>query len=230
MGSDESLGGVARRWFRAKTTELLTGNRNKRDSAAAESQNAQREAADRVSSEVLMTAFPGLRRAQERQEERKRESAARERAEILALPRARVDLTLSGGVSGSWSGELPIRVEKDDPEDGTALAVELAVLEDEAPTIAGQPWRGLRFVVPDYHGPADYDLVALGRAAEAAGNEFDYQEWEFALGNWDEPFFWTPDVGEGAITVGADERAFTVRLAMQSPGDRVTLDGRFHLI
>jgi len=227
MGSDESLGNVARRWFRAKTTELLTENRNKRDSAAAESHNAQQEAADRLSSEALMTAFPGLRRAQERHEERQRESAARERAEILALPRARIELTLSGELSGSWSGELPTRVEKDDPEDGTSLSVELAVVEDEAPTVAGRPLLGLRFAVPDYHGPDDYDLVGLSRVAD---NEFDYQEWEFALGNWDEPFFWTPDVGEGVIAVGPDERAFTIRLAMQSPGERVVLAGSFQLM
>jgi hypothetical protein len=232
-GELDGLGKLAGRWLKAKKTELLTGNRREREYAEAESSNAQREMGEQISGEILMTAFPGLRRMKEQQEERKAAREADERAKVLALPRARVSLAVRGEVDGSFSGELPVRVEIDeDDEDGRAaagLAVELVVVPDLAPSLGGTALLGLRFRVPGFHGPGEYDLSAIGRAREAAGDELDYTDFDLALGNWDETYVWTPDVGPGAITVGAGAQSFTVRMAMMSAGGELTLDADIQL-
>lgn len=228
-GELDGLGKLAGRWLKAKKTELLTGNRREREYAEAESSNAQREMGDKISGEILMTAFPGLRRMKEQQEARQAEREADERAGVLALPRARVALTVRGEVGGSWSGELPIRIDLDEDDEPAELGVELVVLEDQAPSVGGTALLGLRFCVPGFHGPGEYDLSAIARAREAAGDQLDYSDFDLALGNRDETYVWTPDVGPGTITVGAGVQSFTVRMAMMSPGGELSLDADIQL-
>jgi hypothetical protein len=207
---DSGLAGLARNWLRAKKTELLTTNNRTRADARANEQAAQDQVVERSVTAAAMTAFPGLRRMQERQEAAAAEREARARDEVLGLPLANVTIHTRGVVTESGSGPLPTRVTRDQD-----LLVEVLVLDDLAPQLGSTPFYGCGLRIPNYQGPGTYDLVTIARHAEATGNEFEYFDWHIDVGSRDEAFYWTPDVGPGVIEVAPGERSINAQLMTQ---------------
>jgi len=221
MPEENSLGGLAKRWWKAKKTELLTGNQREREYAEAQAGNAQRDLGDKVVSDLTFAAVPSLRRWKDNQDAAAARRDADARAEILALPQFQLQLQVSGVVSGSTSGPVHVRVEppETDLDEGEQpeLRVAIEVPEDGegAPLVGGQPLLRLCFAIEGYHGPGSYDL--------GAQDDPDPLDYECDLGNRDEGYFWSPEIGPGQVTVGADERSFDVRLTMSGAAGEITL-------
>jgi hypothetical protein len=235
---NEGLGGIARRWVKKSLEELTTTDNRTRDRAGAEQEAAEREFKDAAAGEALMTAIPGLRDLRDRQEasaaaaESRRE--AEHDAEIAARPFAGVGLQVAGAVEGSWSGQLPARVERVpastpdadelewNPFAGEAsLRVDLTPPDHDVPLVGGQPLRTWTLVVPGYRGPGTYDLQAIAREREGTGGELDPYDHCLVLGHEDDPFHWYAEV-PGSVDVADDERALVVRLTMGSAGGELT--------
>ncbi|WAX58810.1 hypothetical protein M6B22_08600 [Jatrophihabitans cynanchi] len=236
MPEENSLGGLAKRWWKAKKTELLTGNQREREYAEAQAGNAQRDLGDKVASDLTFAAVPSLRRWKDNQDAAAARREADARAEILALPLFQLQLQVSGAVTGSASGPVHVRVEppetdldetdldeadldEADLDEGEQpeLRVAIEVPEDGegAPLVGGQPLLRLCFAIEGYHGPGSYDL--------GAQDDPDPLDYECDLGNRDEGYFWSPEIGPGQVTVGADERSFDVRLTMSGAAGEITL-------
>jgi hypothetical protein len=214
------LGNLAKRWWKAKKTELLAGNKRDHDNAETEAGNAQRDLSDAAINEAARSMFPGLARHQDRQAAAAAQRVADERAAVLALPRSQVSMTVSGAVSGSWTGEMPIRVVRDPQE--RSLTVELTTPDDLAPLLAGQPLYGLLLLVPGYSGAGHYELGA-------GGDDFDPLDYQLLLGYREEPFYWTPDFGPALIDVAAGEKRLTVQMATQGAAGDLRLDATMTL-
>lgn len=221
MTDHDGLGSIARRWLRAKTTELLTTDNRTRADARAELEAAERAERDKAVEKVVLTAFPGIQRMQQRQELAQVQRRTDERNRVLALPHANVQLRVqwadaaaaTKGAAG-WSGELPARGSL---EDGMRH-VELLTGEGQEPALDnGDLLRGVSFAVPGFHGDGRYDLLAAARTAEAAGEEFDPFLWCLAAGNDDESLYWVPSTGAAAtVDVAVDGSAFTLWARMTS--------------
>lgn len=224
MPEENSLGGLAKRWWKAKKTELLTGNQREREYAEAQAGNAQRDLGDKVVSDLTFAAVPSLRRWKENQDAAAAQREADERAEILALPQFQLQLQVSGAVSGSASGPVHLRVEppETDLDEGEQpelrVAVEVPDDGEGALLVGGEPLLRLCFAVAGYRGPGSYDLSAL--------DEPDPLDYACDLGNRDEGYFWSPEIGPGQIIVGPDERSFDVQLTMSGAAGELSLTAR----
>lgn len=221
------LGGMARRWLRAKKTELLTGNRREREQAEREAYDAQRAIGDAVAGETARSLFPALRRAEERRAQATAEADEQRRAEVAALPRVRARVTVHGaGIDGAWEGEVPVRAELDegDPEP-PSLLVELVPLDDVPLPLGGHQFLGVRLRVPGFHGPGGYDLSAILAEHEAAGFGYEAYDWELAIDQRDETYCWQPDLGAAHVEVRG-QLDLGAELHMQSPSGAavVTVD------
>ncbi len=207
------FGNLARTWLRAKKTELLTANRHQRHAAEAQSHRAEKQMVDKGVEQAVLSAFPQLRRLQQRQQEAADERQQRARAEILALPRALVTVTASGRQGDSGVVELPIRIDR-----RSGLSLEVLALDDAVPRLNRQPFYGCQLLVPDYAGPGSYDIADIARRREAAGEPYDYVDWSVAIGSRDEAYYWTPEIGPAVIEVGPHEQSIRARLSMQGAG------------
>jgi len=224
MPEENSLGGLAKRWWKAKKTELLTGNQREREYAEAQAGNAQRDLGDKMVSDLTFAAVPSLRRWKDNQDAAAAQRDADARAEILALPQFQLQLQVSGVVSGSASGPVHVRVEppETDLDEGEQpelrVAIEVPDDGEGAPLVGGQPLLRLCFAIEGYHGPGSYDL--------GAQDDPDPLDYECDLGNRDEGYYWSPETGPGQITVGPDERSFDVQLTMSGAAGEITLTAR----
>ena len=236
MAADKGFGGMAKKWLQAQTKELLAKDRHEREAASVAGNHAEREMKDKATEEALLTAIPGLRdlkgKAEAHEAAREAEREQRRLDEMAARPLAGVGLSLtdtSGGARGSWSGQLPAKVhlqpehtyddEGNETQTGESLVVELDAHDHDVPLVGGTPLYGWRFLIPGYSGPGSYDLSAICRAREEAGYGYDYTEFCVGLGGWDEPLYWTPDVGQGTVDVAADGKSLVVRMRVEGAGD-----------
>lgn len=205
----EGIGDLAKRWWKAKKTELLTGNVRKREYADAEAGNLQREMGDRAMNQAARTAVPAFARFQDRQAAAAAEQDARERDAILARPRVATTLTVAGPWgNGSWQGELPAQVERErDEETGeVTLRVTLETVDDLAPVLLGQPLYALRLELRPYTGPGRYDPATQGDDPMAYTFEYAYRE---------EAFYYVVDAGPGMVEISAGEQQLDLGLPMQ---------------
>lgn len=212
--NNPDLGGLARTWLRAKKTELLTADRHQRHAAASQSSRVERQIVNKGVEEAVLTAFPQLRRLQQRQHASAIEREQRSRDAVLALPRARVTVDGRGRAGDHGVVELPTRIERH----GDDLRIEVIALPDAAPRLNRLPFHGCQLLVPEYRGPGSYDVAATARRREAQGDPYDYLDWSVALGSLDEAYYWTPDIGPAVIEVAPDERSVRARLSMQGAG------------
>ncbi len=219
------FGNIARQWLRAKKTELLTGNRRRREAAELETSDAEQQATDLVVGQAMLSAFPQLRRMQQRQQAVADDREQRERAEVLALPRARLAVQAVGDQADSGVVDLPIRIERDDD-----FRLEVITLDDAVPYLGRQPFYGCQLRIPDYAGPGSYDLAQMARRAEAAGDPYDYVDWFFALGSLDEGYFWTPETGPALVEIAPDERSIRARMSMQGAGGDLDVSLEIHVL
>ena len=207
----EGLGDLAKRWIRAKRTELLTGNKRERENADAAADDAQRQMSDRAMHQAVRAAVPGLARWEDDQAARAAAADEQERAEILARPRAAVSLSVAGPWgSGTWQGELPARAERerDDDTGEVTLRVELETLDELAPQVAGRPLYALRLELRPYTGPGRYDPAA-------GGEDLDPFAYTLEYAYRDEAFYYTPDAGPGTVEITAGEQQLDLDLPMQ---------------
>lgn len=169
-GEKKGFGAIAKRWLEAKKTELLTTNNRQRENARYEEEQSEKAMREKVGEEAVLGLFPGLRKFQDNQEKARADAEARRIDEQRALPIALVSLTFSGEVNGSWSGECHV-----EPGAGDGVAsIGLVVIPGEWPIVGGAPFGGWNFLIPGFDGPRTYDLVAIGEALEASGNDLDY--------------------------------------------------------
>lgn len=231
MGN-EGLGGLAKRWLTSKVKELTTTDRHVRDAAEYEAQEANRQLRNEAAGEALMTAIPGLRRLRDRQAEM---AAAAERAgerevadELSARPWARLRLSVTGAVTGDWSGPIPaavVVVEPDwsvggDPYGAEAtLVVDLRLAGEADAHIGGEPFSGWSFEVPGFTGVGAYDLAASGMARRQFDCEPDYLDWELSLGGDGGAFYFQPDAGASRVEVAtATDGTMALTVAMSLVG------------
>jgi hypothetical protein len=237
----KGFGGMAKKWLKAQTDELLTADRGKRESAAYDSDNIEREAKDHAMKEAILTAVPGLRKMTERADANKAQAAADRDAtriaELAARPHAAVDIAVTGELVDSWSGELPAMVELDDAGD---LRVDLTPLDEQAPALSGVAFRGWRFVIPRWTGAGTYDLAAIWRqleddASKVTGDDYvsmpDPMDWSFDLDETVyETFYWHVDAGASTIVAsGENGRRLKLELAMDSAGGSIVVAAEVNL-
>jgi hypothetical protein len=228
----QSLGGLAKRWLKTQLRFHGDPQRGVRD--REEAHQLEQQMREKVSDDVSRTVFDAVMPAswkqklediERRTEEGKAERARQARADLEGRERAAVRMVISGDVSGSFEGALPVSVDRPE-EAGQALTVELEPLDPIV--LGGRSFLYFNFAIPDYHGPGLYDLSAMAQGDR--GDEIDYSLFTLALDQDDEPFYWTPDYGPGTIDVGADARTLRVKLAMEDPGSaRVTVDAAVEL-
>jgi hypothetical protein len=216
----EKFQDLAKRWLTAKRTELLTGNRRENEDAEADSAGAERAMGDELANQTVRAVVPGLADWQDDQAARQAAAVERERAEILALPRAAVDISVIGPWgTASWQGEFPTHAERERDEDTgeVTLRVALETPDDLAPQLAGQPFYALRVELRPYHGPDRYNPAKLLP-------EIDPMDYTVEYGYRDEGFFWTPELGPGIVEITEGEEQLDLGLPMQgAAGDlRVT--------
>jgi hypothetical protein len=233
--ADEGLGGLARRWLKARTEELVTTDRHARENADAVADQAERQARDEMVEQAVYTALPGLKRMKEQSEQAARDREAtrfqERQAELAARPLATVRMAIGGAATDRWQGQLPALVEVlppapvgQDDEDGyadpdpyaaePALHVELAPPAGAEPMIAGAPLRELAFFVPGYAGDGTYDLVASAMARREANAEPDYLDWHLEFVDDDEGFYFYPDAGPSSVSVTDGGRRIDVAIRL----------------
>jgi hypothetical protein len=229
---EESLGGLAKRWL--KTQLRFHGDPHRAVRDREEGRALEQQMREKVSDDVSRTVFDAVMPAswkqklediERRTEEGKTERARQARAELEGRERAAIRLVISGDVSGSFEGALPVTVDRPE-EAGQALAVRLEPLDPIV--LGGRSLLYFTFAIPDYHGPGLYDLSAIAHGDK--GDEIDYSLFMLALDQDDEPFYWSPDYGPGTIDVGADARTLRVKLAMEDAGSaRIMVDAAVEL-
>ena len=153
---DETLSGLAKRWL--KTQLRFHGDPHKavgdRREAEALECRIEDKARDDLGSAVVGALMPEswkrkLEGINQLQAEERVASERRRRERHAALPRATVDLAISGDVQGEYSGALPAEIQEP-IEPGDALTVVLEPLDELI--IGTQSFNGFQFAVPGYTG------------------------------------------------------------------------------
>ncbi len=242
MAGDKGFGGMAKKWLKAQTDELLAGDREERARANNEAERIEREAKEKATEEAVISAVPGLRDFTDRMEAQKRQDAAnreaKRAAELASRPLAGVGLAVTGDLVGSWAGQLPALVGLDD---AGHLWVDLTPLDGQNPMVSGLAFRRWHFVIPRWTGAGTYDLVAILRqleeeASQATGEDDDVwlpdsTEWSFDLDETVyDTFYWHPDAGASTIEAGGEDgRQLKLHLAMDSSGGSIVVVAEVNL-
>lgn len=244
--AQEGLGGLAKKWLKAKAQELTTADRQKRDAAEHEADETGRELKNESIGEAVMTAVPGLRKLRDRQQAgaaAAEEALAQERRdELAARPVAHLHLQASGAITDAWEGDVPALLEVVAPEpeatddegaepyidpdpyaDRPRLTVDLGPLVEASAVPGKVPMHGWWFEVAGFAGAGTYDLAAIGMARRAADAEPEYIEWELAFGEDDRRFYFQPDIGPSSVTVSADLRRLDVSMSMTGEWGELTV-------
>lgn len=223
----ESFGGLAKRWLKNQLAvhgDPRRSYRERQESDAIEGR-AKEKAQEDLGRALFDTLAPaglkekiaGLERMKQEEAQRRDE---RRRAEHEARPRADVQLSLTGHVSGQLTEAMPV-VLNHPQEAGEALALELSPLDTAS--IGGRPFQAFSFAIPGYAGAGQYDLSAIAHANDMA--DWDPFWFQLVLDSGDETFYWVPDYGRAVITVEPDERTIRIRMPMENAGsERVEID------
>src|SRR5262245_4885530 len=104
--ANDGLGGLARRWLKAKTEELVTTDRRKRENADYAADEAEREAKDAAVEQAVYTALPGLETWKDQNEQAARdrdaEREAKRQAEIAERPLGDIRMAVGGAATDRW--------------------------------------------------------------------------------------------------------------------------------
>ena len=155
------------------------------------------------------------------------------REEVASLPLATVQLSVTGHVTGQWSGELhwaqnDISPDDDpDPTDPYAdkplVWFELFSEHTARPDLGGLLLRHWSFQIPGYHGDGTYDLTAINREREAAGSAPEYLAWAMDFANTDDSsFYFSVDAGQSTVTVSEGGKKLSAVVAMSGALGRLT--------
>ena len=145
-------------------------------------------------------------------------------AEIASLPVATVQLSVTGHVTGQWSGQLhwarnDISPNDPDPTDPYAdkplVWFELFSERTARPDLGGLALTHWSFQLPGFHGDGTYDLTAINREREAAGAALEYLEWAMDFADSDDSsFYFYVDAGQSTITVSQGGKKLAGTIAM----------------
>ncbi|MDZ5622723.1 hypothetical protein SFC88_17915 [Nocardioides sp. HM23] len=230
---DMGLGDLAKQWAKSKATEMLSSDSQKAASASADADATEREAKDQAGEQLVRTAFPGLAKWKDKQEESQRQAEEdrlqRLRDEIAALPVAQVQMRVTGWAEDAWFGPMHLRWEVvtpdgPDPEytdpDPYAyrpyLSVELHPQAGNAVSLGSHRLASWRFQVPGYTGDGSYDLLAISREREAAGAALAYDEAYLELDEDTDYFYCYTDSGPWSVTVSEGGRRMAVSMVLTS--------------
>ena len=222
------LGDSLKKWATSKATEMLTADGQKRSDAAASADSAEQQAKSDVGEQLLRAAFPKLGEMADKQEATRvsREQAEEQerRDEIASLPLAAVQLSVTGHVTGQWSGQLhwawndvsPNEPDATDPyADRPLVWFELFSEDTARPDLGGLSLTHWSFQIPGYHGDGTYDLTAIAREREAAGAAPEYLEWAMDFANSDDSsFYFYVDAGQSSVTVSEGGKRLSAVIAM----------------
>jgi hypothetical protein len=222
MGFGDSL----KKWATSKATEMVTTDRQKRADAEATADAVETQAENDVAETLFRAAFPKLGEMADRQQAAAaaREAAAEQehRDQIAALPLVRVDLSVTGHVTATWSGPLHLRwsdvepseADPSDPYAGRpAVSVELFSEDAARPDLGGLMLTRWGFQLPGYRGDGTYDLTAIAHEREPAG--ISYEEWVMEFANSDDSsFYFYEDSGQSDVAVSEGGKRLEVRIAM----------------
>lgn len=234
------LGDLAKQWAKSKATEMLSSDSQKASSASAQADATERQAKSDVGEQMMRSAFPGLAKWQDKQEENQRQAEEdreqKRRDEIAALPVAQVQMRVTGWAEDAWFGPMHLRWEvitpdEPDPEypdpDPYAhlpyLAVELHPQSGNAVSLGSHQLASWRFQVPGYTGDGSYDLLTTAREREAAGAAPTYEEDYLELDEDTDYFYCYSDNGPWAVTVSDGERRMSVSMVLTSSGGEMTM-------
>lgn len=225
-----SFSGFAKRWL--KTQLRLDGDPIKAHHAKREAEALEQEARERAEYEagrvLFNTVLPSKwkekldslealsRKAQE-------ERFAAERARIADLPHARLELSLSGELSGRLDARLPVELIWPN-EGGDWVVVSIEPIEPVA--FGAREFFGMRFALPvgDVRAARPVNLAVAVERYETSWDPLDAQIW---IDSDESSFFWTP--GEESPQfwpssgLGSLEFVFPAR---DESGRRVKLEGR----
>lgn len=230
MGFGDSL----RKWAESKATELLTADSDTRADAKASADAAQSQAKADLGEKLVRTAFPRLGELADEQEARRvaREAADEQERldDIAALPVATVQLSLTGAVTGQWTGPLALSWEDVEPGDGDPSdpyadrPLAWVSLHAEPPVeVGGMHLSHWSFQLPGFHGDGTYDLTAIAREREAAGAAPEYLEWSMDFADYDDAqFFFHAGAPQSTVTVTDGGRSLSALVGMSGAlGDLV---------
>jgi hypothetical protein len=240
------LGDSIKKWATSKATEILTADGQQRDYAAASADAAESEAKSEVGEQLIRAAFPKLGEWSDKQEADKLARAeAREQQErdrIAALPRATVQLSVTGDyATGQWAGPLHLAwkdlpVEEPDPEYpssdpySTKPGVSLDLYPDDTgrPPIGDLAMTHWGFQIPGYTGDGTYDLTAIAREREPVG--LTYEEWamDFADADDSSAYFYV-DAGQSTVTVADGGKRISATIAMSGARGALTVQAEITL-
>lgn len=226
QGQDDSLTGLAKRWLKSQLRfhgDPIKARRDRQEADALEDQmhdKVQEDAGRAVFNAVLPERWKQkLGDLERHQEEQRLRAEANKQAEHEARPRADVQLSVVGDVTGAFQGQIPTVVDRPS-QPGEAMTVDLSPLEPVA--VGDRSWRGFVFAVPHYTGAGTYDLTDLARIWEADWDPFWFQLW---FESDDEPFYWVADYGAATIVVEPGERTLRVQMPMEDAGShRIQVD------
>ena len=222
------LGDSLKKWATSKATEMLTADGQKRSDAAASADSAEQQAKSDVGEQLLRAAFPKLGEMADKQEATRvsREQAEEQerRDDIASLPLAAVQLSVTGHVTGEWSGQLhwawndvsPNEPDATDPyADRPLVWFELFSEDTARPDLGGLSLTHWSFQIPGHHGDGTYDLTAIAREREAAGAAPEYLEWAMDFANSDDSsFYFYVDAGQSSVTVSEGGKRLSAVIAM----------------
>lgn len=222
MGFGDSL----RKWAESKATELLTADSDTRADARASADAAQSQAKADLGEKLVRTAFPRLGELADEQEARRvaREAADEQERldDIAALPVATVELSLSGAVTGQWTGPLALSWEDVEPSDADATdpyadrpLAWVSLHAEPAVAVGGMHLRHWSFQLPGFHGDGSYDLTAIAQEREAAGAAPEYLEWSMDFADYDDAqFFFHAGAQQSTVTVADAGRSLSVVMGL----------------
>lgn len=227
------LGDLAKQWAKSKATELLSSDSQKAASASAQADATERQAKSDAGEQLMRTAFPGLAKWQDKQEENQRQAEEdrlqKHRDEIAALPVAQVQMRVTGWAEDAWFGPMHLRWEVITPEEPDPeypdpdpyahrpyLSVELYPQSGNSVSLSSHQLATWRFQVPGYTGDGTYDLLAIAQERDAAGAAPTYEEDYLDLGEDSDLFYCYSDSGPWAVTVSEGEQRMSVSMVLTS--------------
>ena len=191
----KDLASTGKKWLRNKVTETTTADRRTRHNAEANEWRLEREMKEQAGGALLVTAFPSLGRALERQEESRvrsaQESSDRARAKRLAGVVAGSSIELSGDISGRIE-DVAVTLTPDD--ENTALTVLMEPVD--AAQVHGGELLSAGFAVTNFAGEGTYRL-----ASEIDVLDPGVHHVAFGGDSEDSWFYWTEEYGDAVVTV-----------------------------
>jgi hypothetical protein len=193
----KDLAGTGKKWLRNKITETTTADRRTRERAEGNDWQLEREMKEQAGGALLVTAFPGLGRALERQEENRERAAQGSSDRARAGRSARVVRGSSIELTGHVTGRVDdVAVDLSSDDENRTLSVRVEPVDPVQ--LSGGELLSAGFAIAGFAGEGTYPLVSDIESLDPGVHHV-------ALGGESEDgwFYWTEDAGPGVACVRA---------------------------